>query len=316
MSNPLTRREFLETAALGAAVTSLIPTTASAAAALPKRRFGRSNLQVSILAFGCGSRFLMYPDEQVAVGVLSNAIDQGITYVDTAVGYGNGESERRVGLLMKTRRSDVVLATKIPESARDRDSALRVVEASLKRLQTDHLDVLHVHSLTDEADLARIQSPTGVLKALHELRDQKVTRCIGMTSHTDGRVMARAIAESDLDCVQMAMNPARANHFEELALPQAVKKDLGIVCMKVTAQEQLVGSGPGRAPIEPLLRYALSLPVSAAVIGMPKPEFISENIALARAFQPLTPEEQEKVRQQVAPAQAAVAAYFGDHADA
>ena len=316
MSNPLTRREFLETAALGAAVTSLIPTTASAAATLPKRRFGRSNLQVSILAFGCGSRFLMYPDEQVGVGVLSNAIDQGITYVDTAVGYGNGESERRVGLLMKTRRNDVVLATKIPESARDRDSALRVVEASLKRLQTDHLDVLHVHSLTDEADLARIQSPTGVLKALHELRDQKVTRCIGMTSHTDGRVMARAIAESDLDCVQMAMNPARANHFEELALPQAVKKDLGIVCMKVTAQEQLVGSGPGRAAIEPLLRYALSLPVSAAVVGMPKPEFISENIALARAFQPLTPEEQEKVRQQVAPAQAAVAAYFGDHADA
>jgi uncharacterized protein len=316
MSNPLTRREFLETAALGAAVTSLMPGVGSAAGTLPKRRFGRSNLQVSILAFGCGSRFLMYPDEQVAIGVLSGAIDQGITYVDTAVGYGNGESERRVGLLMKTRRQDVVLATKIPESARDRDSALRVVDASLKRLQTDHLDVLHIHSLTDEADLGRIQSPTGVLKALYELRDQKVTRCIGITSHTDGRVMARAIAECDLDCVQMAMNPARANHFEELALPQAVNKDLGIVCMKVTAQEQLVGSGPGRAAIEPLLRYALSLPVSAAVVGMPKPEFVTENIALARAFQPLTPEEQDRVRRQVAPVQAAVAAYFTDHADA
>ncbi len=315
MSNPLTRREFLETAALGAAVT-LIPTTGTAAGTLPKRRFGRSGLQVSILAFGCGSRFLAYPDEQVAIGVLSNAIDQGITYVDTAVGYGNGESERRVGLLMKTRRKDVVLATKIPESARDRDSALRVVEASLKRLQTDRLDVLHVHSLGDEADLAQIQSPTGVLKALYELRDQKVTRCVGITSHTDGRVMARAIAENDLDCVQMAMNPARANHFEELALPQAVKKDLGIVCMKVTAQEKLVGSGPGRAAMEPLLRYALSLPVSAAVVGMPKPEFVTENIGLARAFQPLSLEEQEKVRRQVGPAQAAVAKFFSDHADA
>jgi uncharacterized protein len=316
MTNPLTRREFLETAALSAAVTSLIPAAGSAAGTLPKRRFGRSGLQVSILAFGCGSRFLAYSDEQIAVGVLSNAIDQGITYVDTAVGYGNGESERRVGLLMKTRRKDVVLATKIPESARDRDSALRVVEASLKRLQTDHLDVLHIHSLTDEADLGQIQSANGVLKALYELRDQKVTRCIGMTSHTDGRVMARAIAESDLDCVQMAMNPARANHFEELALPQAVKKDLGIVCMKVTAQEQLVGSGPGRAAMEALLRYALSLPVSAAVVGMPKPAFVTENIALARAFQPLTPEEQDRVRRQVAPAQAAVSAYFSDHADA
>ena len=233
MSNPLTRREFLETAALSAAVTTLIPTTGRAAGTLPKRRFGRSGLQVSILAFGCGSRFLMYPDEQVAVGVLSNAIDQGLTYVDTAVGYGNGESERRVGLLMKTRRHEVVLATKIPESARDHDGALRVVEASLKRLQTDHLDVLHIHSLTDEADLSRIQSATGVLKALYELRDQKVARCIGMTSHTDGQVMARAITECDLDCVQMAMNPARANHFEDTALPQAVKKDLGIVYIPV-----------------------------------------------------------------------------------
>src|SRR5262245_16928587 len=247
MSNALTRREFLETAALTAAVGSFLPTASSAAGTLPKRRFGRSNLQVSILAFGCGSRFLMYADEQAGVSVLSNAIDQGITYVDTAVAYGNGESERRVGLLMKTRRKEVVLATKIPESARDRDGALRVVEASLKRLQTDHLDVLHIHSLTDESDLARIQSANGVLKALYELRDQKVTRCVGMTSHTDGRVMARAITECDLDCVQMAMNPARTNHFEELALPQAVKKDLGVVCMKVTAQEQLVGTGPGRA---------------------------------------------------------------------
>src|SRR5262245_44339785 len=275
MSNPLTRREFLETAALTAAVGGFIPAAGRAAGTLPKRRFGHSNLQVSILAFGCGSRFLAYPDEQVAIGVLSNAIDQGITYVDTAVGYGNGESERRVGLLMKTRRKEVVLATKIPESARDRDGALRVVEASLKRLQTDHLDVLHVHSLGDEADLEQIQSPNGVLKALYQLREQKVTRCVGITSHTDGRVTARALAENDLDCVQMAMNPARANHFEELALPQAVKKDLGIICMKVTAQEQLVGSGPGRAAMEPLLRYALSLPVSAAVVGMPKPEFVS-----------------------------------------
>jgi predicted aldo/keto reductase-like oxidoreductase len=102
-----------------------------------------------------------------------------------------------------------------------------------------------VHSLTDEADLAQIQSPNGVLKALYELRDQKVTRCVGMTSHTDGRVMARAIAENDLDCVQMAMNPARTNHFEELALPQAVKKDLGIVCMKVTARSSWSVAAPG-----------------------------------------------------------------------
>jgi aryl-alcohol dehydrogenase-like predicted oxidoreductase len=247
---------------------------------------------------------------------LNRVIDHGIRYLDTAVGYGNGESERRVGLVMAKRRNEVVLATKIPESARDRDGALRHVDASLKRLQTDHLDVVHLHSLGDANDLATIEAPDGALKALYQLRDQKVTRCIGMTSHTDGAVMAQAIDHNDLDCVQMAMNPARASQFEERALPAAVKKDLGIICMKVTAQEKLVGTGAGKADMERLIRYALSLPVSAAVIGMPKPEFIEQNIALARAFSPLSPTEMDKVRQQVAPAQAAISTYFANHADA
>ena len=314
MTEPITRRRFLEATTLAAAATAVGGVQAQGA--LPQRQFGRSGLHVSVLAFGCGSRFLMYRDEQESAAVLNHAIDSGITYVDTAVGYGNGESERRVGLVMKTRRKDVTLATKIPESARDRDGALRIVEASLKRLQTDHLDVIHVHSLGDADDLARIEAADGVLKALYQLRDQKVTRCVGITSHTDGAVMARAIEHNDLDAVQMAMNPARANRFEELALAAATKKGLGIVCMKVTAQEKLVGSGTGQTNMESLLRYALSLPVSTAVVGMPKREFLDENIRLARAFSPLTPAEQDKVRQQVAPAQAAVATYFADHRDA
>jgi predicted aldo/keto reductase-like oxidoreductase len=210
----------------------------------------------------------------------------------------------------------VRLATKIPESARDRDGALRIVEASLKRLQTDHLDVLHVHSLGDADDLARVEAPDGVLKALYQLREQKVTRCVGITSHTDGAVMARAIERNDLDAVQMAMNPARANQFEALALAAATKKDLGIVCMKVTAQEQLVGASTGKTNMESLLRYALSLPVSTAVVGMPKREFLDENIRLARAFAPMSPADRDKIHQQVAPARAAVAAYFADHRDA
>jgi hypothetical protein len=316
MTRHLTRREFLETAAVTAGAAALTGATAAAAGPLPRRPFGRTGFDVSILAFGCGSRFLAYKDEETAVGILNTVIDSGITYLDTATGYGNGESERRLGLVLKTRRTDVRLATKIPDAMRTRDEALRAVEASLKRLQTDHLDVLHLHSLTDEADLAKIEAPNGAIKALYEMRDQKVTRAIGMTSHTDGAVMAKAIEHNDLDCVQMAMNPARAGRFEELALPAAVKKGLGIVCMKVTAQEKLVGAGAGRADMQSLVRYALSLPISVAVIGMPKPEFITENVALAKAFAPLTPAEMDKVRGTVAPQQASVHAYFADHADA
>jgi len=316
MTRQLTRREFLETAAATAGAAALAGGPAGAAAALPRRPFGRTGFDVPILAFGCGSRFLAYKDEQTAVGILGTVIDSGITYLDTAMDYGDGESERRVGLVMKTRRNEVRLATKIPTSARTRDAALREVEASLKRLQTDHLDVLHLHSLSDDADLAKIEAPDGAIKALYELRDQKVTRAIGMTSHTDGAVMAKAIEHNDLDAVQMAMNPARAARFEELALPAATRKGLGIICMKVTAQEKVLGAGAGQADIASLVRYALSLPISVAVIGMPKPEFITENVALARAFAPFSPAEMDKVRQQVAPRQAAVHAYFADHADA
>jgi aryl-alcohol dehydrogenase-like predicted oxidoreductase len=289
---------------------------AAAAAALPRRTLGRTGLEVSVLAFGCGSRFLMYKDEEVALQVLEHAIDGGINYLDTAVAYGNTESERRVGLLMKRRRKDVHLATKMPETARTRDAVLREAEASLKRLQTDHVDVMHLHSLSDEADLAKIEAPDGALKALYELRDQKVARFIGMTSHTDGRVMAAAIEHNDLDCVQMAMNPARAAHFEELALPAANRKKLGVLLMKVTAQEKLVGDGPGKADMQSLVRYALSLPVATMVIGMPKPEFLEQNIALASAFTPMTPAEMDKLRTRVAPQQAAIASYFATHADA
>jgi len=316
MPNRITRREFIGTTTLTAAGIAAASNGLGAAAALPTRAFGRTGLQVTCLAFGCGSRFLMYDQEATALEVLNGAIDQGIRYLDTAIAYGNGESERRVGQVMRTRRTEVVLATKIPRSARTRDGALRQVEASLKRLQTDHLDVLHMHDLGDEQDLAAIVAPDGAIKALYELRDQKVTRAIGMTSHTDGAVMARAIEQNDLDCVQMAMNPARALQFEELALVAAKKKNMGVSLMKVTSQEKLVGTGPGKTDMTSLLRYALTLPVSTVVIGTPKREFITENIGIARGFSPMTEPEIDRVRKSVAPQQAAVASFFSGHVDA
>ncbi|MEJ7617360.1 MAG: aldo/keto reductase [Pyrinomonadaceae bacterium] len=183
-------------------------------------------------------------------------------------------------------------------------------------MQTDHVDVLHIHSLGGIEDLTRIEASDGALKALYELRAQKVARFIGITSHTDGAVMAKAIERHDLDCVQMAMNPARANRFEELALPAAKKKNLGIILMKVTAQEKLIGDGLGKANIDALIRYALTLPVSTAVIGMPKLEFIEHNLVAARAFKPLSSAEMNELRVRVAPAQAKVEDFFRDHQDA
>src|SRR6185295_5042449 len=286
---------------------------AAAAAKLPHRVLGRTGVSVPILAFGGGSRFLMYEQEEAALAALNRAIDMGITYIDTAIDYGEGKSESRVGQVMKTRRKEVFLATKVPGRARSRDAALKEVEASLKRLQTDHVDLLHVHGLGDEEDLAKVEAPDGVLKAFYELRRQKVARFIGITSHTDGAVMARAIERNDIDCVQMAMNPARANRFEELALPAANAKNLGVILMKVTGQEHLLG--PGKAEAAPLLRYAWSLPVSTVVCGMPKPEFVAANVASARGFTPMPGGEMDRLREQLAGQRVVLEQFFTRHRD-
>jgi len=314
----ISRREFLERSSLAMGAVAAAPGlltagTDAAPAAIPRRTLGRTGASVSILAMGCGSRFLQFPAGQ-ATAVLEKAVGLGINYLDTAIDYGKGESETRVGRFLASRRRDVFVATKVPQGARTRDAALREVEASLKRLQTDHVDLLHLHGLGDEADLAKIEAADGALKALYELRAQKVARFIGMTSHSDGAVMARAIERHDLDCVQMAMNPTRALRFEELALPAANRKNLGVILMKVTGQDKLLGMG--KADTAALLRYAWSLPISTAVCGMPKLEFLEANVAAARAYaSPLSPAEMDGLRRQYAVQAEAMAHFFAGHRD-
>jgi predicted aldo/keto reductase-like oxidoreductase len=303
MSKEISRRQFLENVGLGAAAGSSLLLLKDVAGALPAsgqiptRTLGRTGAKVSILAFGCGSRFLMYKVEDAATEILNRAIDMGISYLDTAYAYGDGASETRVGKVMASRRKDVWLATKIPD--RTRDEFMRRLEASLKRLNTDHVDLVHIHSLGQEDDLAKIEAPNGAMKGLMEARDQKMARFAGMTSHTNGAVMAKAIERHDLDCVQMALNASRNGHFEELALPAANAKKLGIIAMKITGQEFLVGEGPGKADMNSLLRYSMSLPVTTAVVGMPRPEMLAHNVEIARGFSPLNDQEKERLRQQL-----------------
>src|SRR5215475_5058772 len=303
MSKDISRREFLENLGLAAAANAGVllardhAVARAASNTLPSRTLGRTGAKVSILAFGCGSRFLMYKDEESATAILNRAIDSGITYLDTAFAYGDGESETRVGQVMATRRKEVWLATKIPD--RTRDGFLRRLESSLKRLQTDHVDLVHMHSLGQADDLAKIEAPDGAMKGALEAREQKMARFIGMTSHTNGEVMAQAIRHNDLDCVQMALNASRNGRFEELALPEAKKKNLGIIAMKVTGQEFLIGTGSGKTDMKSLLRYSMSLPVTTAVVGMPHLEMLTQNIETARSFSPLDDSEMDSLRKQV-----------------
>lgn len=314
----LSRRDFVKTAAVATAV------TANAADSLmPMRTLGKTGAKVSILAFGSGSRWLMYKEEDKALEAMTRALKSGITYVDTAHGYGNGESERRVGKLMPEWRKKIWLATKV--DGRSYDEAMSIIEGSLQRLQTDHVDLLHIHSLTSEDDLAKIEA--GALKAVQKAKDQKMARFIGITCHTDPRVLATALERHEFDCTQMALNAARAGmapgitavgeshpySFEQTALPIAKRKNMGVIAMKIFAQDGL----KGKAPVDKLISYSLSLPVTAVVIGMPTLDYIDQNIAVAKAFQPMPAGEMKSLSDELANAhKARLDNYFCNHVDA
>ena len=204
---------------------------------------------------------------------------------------------------------------------------MRTVEGSLKRLQTDHLDLIHIHSLSDADDLAKIEAKDGVLNMLYKLREQKVTRAVGITSHMDPAVLKTALERHDFDCTQMALNAAKSGmvsgasgmdihpteqSFEQLALPVAHRKNMGVIAMKVFAQEALSGKASAEKPI----RYSLTLPVSAAVVGMPKLDIISENVAIAKSFRPLPADEMKSLSGELMHAyKASVDSFFSQHVD-
>jgi hypothetical protein len=323
----ITRREFVETSAIGCTAALLPRLSLGAEQKMPLREFGKTGEKVSLLVFGAGNRYLMYQNEDEALAILNRALDLGINYVDTAHEYGaNGESEIRVGMVLKTRRKGVLLATKIQN--RKADEAMRLIEMSLKRLQVDQVDVLHIHGLEGPDDLAAVEAPDGVLKTLYKARDQKMTRFIGVTGHSDPQTLATALERHDFDCTQMALNaglaredfdgtphavPMPRGNFETVALPVALRKKLGVIGMKVFGQDWL----QGKAPAEKLVHYSMSLPVAGVVIGMPKPEHLEQNAALARNFKPLTPTEMRQISGSIAEEhKAAMEQFFQNHVDA
>ena len=321
MTNNISRRTFLGTAV---ASTVAAGNAASLQDKLPTRVLGRTGVKVSVLAIGCGSRLTMYGDEEKGVEALDMAIRSGITYMDTAQSYG---SETWVGKAIKGRRKDLFVATKT--SVRTADEVFREADASLKRLGVDQLDLLHLHSLKGPDDLEAVER-NKVMEALYKLRDQGITRFIGISSHSDPEVLAKALDRYDVDCTQMALNaalqgmtngkgkmvinPVLSTSFEEVALPVAKKKNLGVIAMKAFAQEDIISP---ETPPDKLLRYSLSLPVSVVTVGVPKHAYLEENVATARSFTPMPPAEMKEFSHRAATRyKMALDRRFATHVDA
>jgi aryl-alcohol dehydrogenase-like predicted oxidoreductase len=319
----LTRRQLLAWAAAAAGATQI-----DAKTGMPMRVLGSTGEKVSLLAFGAGSRWLMYQTEERALEALHRALQAGINYVDTAASYGDGQSERWIGQYLKTHKKNFFLVTKLGGD-RTYSGTMKLLERSLKNLGVAQVDLLHIHSLGSQEDLSRIEAPDGQLKAMFRAREEKMARFIGITCHTDPAVLKTALERHPFDSVQMALNIAQignarpsdragegmtgASGFEAIALPIAVKKKMGITAMKVFAQEKLLG----KAPPEILLRYAMTLPVSACVVGMPQIEHLDFNIRVAKNFQPLSPEEMKRLPKTVSEAlRASIDRFFAAHTDA
>jgi aryl-alcohol dehydrogenase-like predicted oxidoreductase len=195
----ITRRDFLASAALAAVATEI-----DAQTGMPMRTLGSTGQKVSLLAFGAGSRWLAYKDREKGLAALDRALKGGITYVDSASAYGDGQSEQWIGEYLKTHKKNFFLVTKIG-GVRTYDDAMRIIERSMKNLGVAQVDLMHIHSLGNEDDLAKIEAPNGQLKAMYKMKEQKVARFIGVTSHQNPQVLKAALTRHDFDSTQMAL---------------------------------------------------------------------------------------------------------------
>jgi predicted aldo/keto reductase-like oxidoreductase len=305
----IVRREFLKKCTAGAAAIGMFSARKLIsgrkefpydAKGLPTVIYGKTEARVPRLAIGCGSRFCAVENKEKSQELLSYALNQGFYYWDTAHDYVyNGVvSEERLGLVLKHRRKEVFLATKVGD--RTYDGAMRHIEESLKRLQTDHLEILQIHSVLSLEDVDRIGAKEGAYRALQKMKDENVTKFIGFSGHSHAEAMAAMAGRFNFDTMLIALNhyADKKGDMENFAIPRAAEKKMGIMVMKlIRPRENIAG-----LKAEDLIRYALSLKKPhVAVIGTDSLEVVKKNKELLMNFSPMNPAEMEKIKGELEP---------------
>lgn len=300
MDNTFTRREFVKVGAAGAAAVVLGHTLPLPAAGMPERPLGRTGHNVRLFSLGGQATIERAGTHDESLAIINRAIDLGVNYIDTAARYGNGISQTYIGEVMKTRRREVFLATKTHD--RTRDGSLRLLEESLKVLQTDHLDLWQLHNITTDAQLDTIFGKDGAIEAMQKARDDKMVRFLGITGHYDPDVLLRGIQRFDFDTILMALNPADRHHlaFTEKLLPLANQKQMGVIGMKIPARGRLFRSD-GVNSMTDAMNYVLTLPVSTVIVGCDTVKQLEENIQIATGFRPLPASDMARLERLTAP---------------
>ena len=265
-------------------------------APIPRRPLGRTGHEVTQFALGGEGVLRTHGRMAEAVAVIHRALDQGVNYCDTSPAYAG--SIDYYGAALGERRRDVFLASKTHD--RTRDGSLRLLDDSLRRLRTDHLDLWQLHDLRTPGDLRAIFGRDGALEALVQAREEGRVRFLGLTGHQDPAILLEAMGRFEFDTVLMAVNGADIHRlsFARSVLVEAARKGMGVIGMKVYAAGQLVRSGAhGLAPAE-AMGYVLSLAgVSTVVIGCSSPAEVDQNAQIAREFRPFDEPTMQAIEQ-------------------
>lgn len=290
----LSRRQFLRQAACGVCSAGLLSRLSYGqdnSGPIPMRTLGRTGQKVSILGLG-GHHIGSIRDEEESIRLIRSAIDMGVTFMDNAWEYHQGRSEEVMGkALTGGYRDKAFLMTK--HHGRDRQTAMRHLEDSLRRLKTDVIDLWQFHEVVYEADPGMIFAEDGGIEAARQAVEQGKVRYIGFTGHKDPAIFKEMLSHDyKWDAVQMPLNVVDAHFksFEQEILPILLERNIGVIGMKSVAAGRLLNTG--LVTIEEALRYAWSLPTSTVVSGIGSMEHLKQNVEIARAFKPLG--EQEK----------------------
>ena len=262
---------------------------------MPKRRLGRTGIEVSLIGLGGWHLGFKSMDEELSIRIIRSAIDNGINFVDNCWDYNEGASEIRMGKALRDGyRERAFVMTKI--DGRTKQDAAKQLDESLKRLKMDHVDLVQHHEILRYEDPHRIFDEKGAHAALLEARDAGKIRYIGFTGHKDPRIhlyMLEIAAENGFtfDTVQMPLNVMDAHYrsFEKMVLPKLVKQDIGVLAMKTLANGMILKSNTVSA-IE-CLQYAMNLPTSVVITGCESMEDLEQALTAVRTFQPMSDEQ-------------------------
>jgi aryl-alcohol dehydrogenase-like predicted oxidoreductase len=267
-------------------------------ATMLERAFGQTGISVPVLALGGAGQTPLGQEgqEKEAIALVETALSLGIRYFDTAASASYGPSESYLGKILPAYRDKVIIATKTAQ--RDRDGAWRELERSLKRLNTDRVEIWQLHHLSFQEELDKIFSNSGATKALEEAREQGIIKYTGITGHHEPDIIAEGLKRYPFDMTLVSLNAADIHHprpFSPVVLPVARERKVAVAAMKVPAYGRLFKPGVLEG-MHQAMGYVLSLDgVHTCVIAAENSEQLKENVRVAQAFQPLAEADMRKL---------------------